>query len=392
METVRIGIVGIGNMGSAHAKNIAGGNIRHLQLTAVCDIDESRRQWAEENLPGVQIFTEYEQLLDSGLVDAVLIATPHLLHPVVAMAAMKRGLHTLTEKPAGVSVSQAEQMNEVAKQSGVVFGIMYNQRTNPVFQKIRQMIQSGELGHLKRSVWIITNWYRTQAYYNSGSWRATWSGEGGGVLLNQCPHNLDIWQWLVGMPERVRAFCSYGKYHDIQVEDDVTIYTEYADGSSGVFITTTGEYPGTNRLEISGDRGKVVAENGTLKFWKLEKPEREVCFEATEGFVEIPMEEIDVEISEKETGHSGILQNFTDAIVTGSPLLAPGVEGIRGLSISNAAHLSDWTGDWVELPVDAQKFDERMEEHRRQEKARDVNAAGQEKLKGEYSKRWSVRW
>lgn len=392
MDTVRVGIVGIGNMGSAHANNIAQGNVKNLRLTAVCDIDESRKQWAQENLPGVEVFTEYEDLLNSGLVDAVIVATPHLLHPIVSMAAMKKGLHTLTEKPAGVSVSQARLMNEVAEQSNVVFGIMYNQRTNPVFQKIRRMIQDGELGQLKRSVWIITNWYRTQAYYNSGSWRATWSGEGGGVLLNQCPHNLDIWQWLVGVPQRVRAFCSYGKYHNIQVEDDVTIYAEYADGSNGAFITTTGEYPGTNRLEISGDKGKVVAENGKLKFWKLERPEREVCFEATEGFVEIPMEEIDIEIEEKETGHTGILQNFTDAILTGSPLLAPGVEGIRGLSISNAAHLSDWTGEWAAVPVDEEKFDELLEEHRRLEHIEESAAGEREKLKGEYSKRWSVRW
>lgn len=392
MEKVCIGIVGIGNMGSAHANNIFAGKVTGLELAAVCDIDEGRRAWAKENLPGVDVYESYEDLLNSDRIQAVLVATPHKLHPVIATAAMKKGLHVLTEKPAGVSVKAVHAMNEVAKQSDVVFGIMYNQRTNPIFRKMRELIQNGELGNIKRSVWIVTNWYRTQAYYNSGSWRATWNGEGGGVMLNQCPHNLDIWQWLVGMPTRVRAFCSYGKYHNIEVEDDVTIYTQYENGASGVFVSSTGEYPGTNRLEISGDKGKLVAENGTLKFWKLEQSEREVCFEATAGFVQIPMEEINIEITEKETAHVGILQNFTDAILKGMPLLAPGIEGIRGLSISNAAHLSDWTDDWVTIPVDEDRFEELLEEHKKAEKGKTVEQGKKEKLSGEYSTRWSVRW
>ena len=392
MEKVCIGIVGIGNMGSAHANNIFAGKVTGLELAAVCDIDEGRRAWAKENLPGVDVYEAYEDLLNSDRIQAVLVATPHKLHPVIATAAMKKGLHVLTEKPAGVSVKAVYAMNEVAKQSDVVFGIMYNQRTNPIFRKMRELIQNGELGNIKRSVWIVTNWYRTQAYYNSGSWRATWNGEGGGVMLNQCPHNLDIWQWLVGMPTRVRAFCSYGKYHNIEVEDDVTIYTQYENGASGVFVSSTGEYPGTNRLEISGDKGKLVAENGTLKFWKLEQSEREVCFEATAGFVQIPMEEINIEITEKETAHVGILQNFTDAILKGTPLLAPGIEGIRGLSISNAAHLSDWTDDWVTIPVDEDRFEELLEEHKKAEKGKNVEQGKKEKLSGEYSTRWSVRW
>lgn len=392
MEKVCIGIVGIGNMGSAHANNIFAGKVSGLELAAVCDIDESRRAWAKENLPGVDVYESYEDLLNSDRIQAVLVATPHKLHPVIATEAMKKGLHVLTEKPAGVSVKAVHAMNEVAKQSDVVFGIMYNQRTNPIFRKMRELIQNGELGNIKRSVWIVTNWYRTQAYYNSGSWRATWNGEGGGVMLNQCPHNLDIWQWLVGEPTKVRAFCSYGKYHNIEVEDDVTIYTQYENGASGVFISSTGEYPGTNRLEISGDKGKLVAENGTLKFWKLAQSEREVCFEATAGFVQIPMEEINIEITEKETAHVGILQNFTDAILKGTPLLAPGIEGIRGLSISNAAHLSDWTDDWVTIPVDEDRFEELLEEHKKAEKGKTVEQGEKEKLAGEYSTRWSVRW
>ena len=394
MDQVRIGIVGIGNMGSAHANNIAAGKVEGLRLTAVCDISEDRLAWARETFPEVARFTDYKELIASGLVDAVLVATPHKLHPVIAIEAMEAGLHVLSEKPAGVAASAVHRENAVAAKSNVVFGIMYNQRTNPIFRKMREIVRSGQLGELKRSVWIVTNWYRTQAYYNSGSWRASWNGEGGGVLLNQCPHNLDIWQWIVGMPKTIRAFCSYGKYHDIDVEDDVTIYAEYEGGATGVFITTTGEYPGTNRLEISGDRGKLVAENGKLTWWKLAEAERDVCRTSDKGFVQIPMEEIEVPITEKETAHLGILQNFTNAILKGEELIAPGVEGINALSIINASHLSDWTDDWVELPVDEELFDELLQEHCDEERMEQRRAAqtGQEKLKGEYSERWSVRW
>ena len=394
MDKVRIGIVGIGNMGSAHANNIAAGKVEGLTLTAVCDISEDRLAWAEEALPQAARYSDYRQLIASGLVDAVLVATPHRMHPVVAMAAMEAGLHVLTEKPAGVAASDVRRMNALAERSNVVFGIMYNQRTNPIFRKMREIVRSGQLGELKRSVWIVTNWYRTQAYYNSGSWRASWNGEGGGVLLNQCPHNLDIWQWIVGMPKSIRAFCAYGKYHDIDVEDDVTIYAEYEGGATGVFITTTGEYPGTNRLEISGDRGKLVAENGKLTYWKLAEAEREVCRTAEKGFVQIPMEEIDIPITEKETAHLGILQNFTNAILKGEELIAPGVEGINALSIINASHLSDWTDGWADLPVDDELFDTLLAEHCDEERMEQRRAAETKKetLKGEYSERWSVRW
>ena len=247
-------------------------------------------------------------------------------------------------------------MNEAAKKSGVKFGIMFNQRTNPMYAKAKEIVQSGQLGELKRLVWIITNWYRTQAYYDSGSWRATWSGEGGGVLLNQAPHNLDLWQWIFGMPKRVRAFCSFGKYHKIDVEDDVTIYGEYENGATATFISTTGEAPGTNRLEISGDKGKIVIEEGKLKWWKLEESEREFCFSATEGFVS-PKSQYE-EYSEKEPeGHPQVLEAFAQSILNGTEMIAKGEEGLNSLSISNAAYLSSWTNDWAEIPTDEALFE-----------------------------------
>ncbi|MDD7738451.1 MAG: Gfo/Idh/MocA family oxidoreductase [Fusicatenibacter sp.] len=395
MEKVRLGIVGIGNMGSAHAMTVFEGKIEGMELAAVCDINPARLAWAEEKFQDqVKRYEDYQQMLESGDIDAVVIATPHKLHPVVAEAGFAAGLHVLTEKPAGIDTASVKRMNEAAKKSGKIFGIMYNQRTNPLFQELRKSVQSGKLGELKRMVWIINNWYRTQAYYDSGAWRGTWMGEGGGVLLNQCPHNLDIWQWIMGVPKRVRAVCRVGQYHDIHVEDDVTIYAEYEGGANAIFITSTGEYPGTNRMEISGTKGKAVLENGELKFYLLDTDEREICRTSPKG---MPQEEVHTEVIRQENpgaGHAGILQNFADAIRKGTPLLAPGIEGINGLSISNAAYLSDWTGEWVELPFgeEAEKaFAEGLAKRQEGEEMRERRMAG-ETLSGKYVDRWSVQW
>jgi predicted dehydrogenase len=253
-------------------------------------------------------------------------------------------------------------MNDAALKSGKVFGIMYNQRTNPLYQKVRDLIKSGELGEMKRSIWIVTNWYRPQSYFDSGGWRATWAGEGGGVLLNQDPHQLDLWQWICGIPTRIRAFCTEGKYHNIEVEDDVTAYVEYENGATGLFVTSTGEAPGTNRFEISGDKGKVVIEDGKLTFWRLRTPERQFNSEFKGGFGEPECWKCEVPIKGEEKGHPGITANFTEAILKGTSLLAPGIEGINGLQISNAMHLSSWTDSWVSLPVNEDLYYEKLKE------------------------------
>ena len=289
----------------------------------------------------------------------MIVAVPHYDHPGICIDVLNAGINVICEKPIGVYTKQAEELIEVASKSDKIFGLMFNQRTNPMYRKARAMVQGGELGELKRCVWIITDWYRTQAYYNSGGWRATWKGEGGGVILNQCPHQLDLWQWIFGMPKTIRAFCAEGKYHNIEVEDDVTAYAEYENGATGVFITTTGEFPGTNRLEISGDKGKLVIEGSSMKFWKNNTPEREWTFTTTEGFKGPGCEVIDVDYSEYKMDkeqHRGITQNVTNAILKGEKLMAPGEEGINGLRISNAIFLSSWLGKPVDLPVDGDLF------------------------------------
>lgn len=363
MDKVRFGIIGVGNIGTVHARYLLAGTVKEACLTAVCD-NNSDKHLAIRQLVGekVAMFSDAEEMLKSGLIDAVIVATPHYDHPGLSMLAMRNGIHTLCEKPAGVYTTQVREMNEFARGCNVVFGMMFNQRPNPLYQKVKDLIDSGELGELRRSNWIITNWYRSQSYYNSGGWRATWKGEGGGVLLNQDPHQLDLWQWLVGMPVRMRAFCQFGKHRQIEVENEVTAYAEYANGATGVFITTTAEAPGTNRLEIAGDRGKVVVEDGKLRFWRLRESETEFNARWENGFGEPECWEVTIPVAPECSDHHVITANFAAAVLHGTPLLAPGTDGIHGLTLSNAMHLSTWTDDWVDLPFDEALFKKLLDE------------------------------
>ena len=357
MTKVRLGIIGVGNMGSGHAANILAGKSPEIDLTAVADRREAPRQWAKDTLPeGTAIFEEGSDLIQSGLCDAVHICTPHYQHPTLAMEAFAAGLHVMCEKPAGVYTKAVREMNEAAEKSGKVFAMMFNQRTNCVYRKMHEMVHSGQLGELKRVNWIITDWYRTQIYYDSGDWRATWDGEGGGVLLNQCPHQLDLLQWICGLPKTVQAFCQEGKWHDIEVEDDVTAYLQFANGATGVFVTTTGDAPGTNRFEVTGTLGKPVCENDKLTFWKLAQDEREFCRTATEGFAQPQCQQVEVETDGENLQHVGVLNAFAGKILHGTPLVAEGTEGLGGLTLSNAMHLSSWLGRAVDIPFDEELF------------------------------------
>ncbi len=356
MDKVRFGIVGFGNMGTGHCKYLNAGEIEGATLAAICDIKPAKLEMAKKAYPDVALFDNHMDMFKSGKIDAVIIATPHYFHPTIGIDAFNCGINVISEKPAGVYTKQVEEIMAVAKKSGLAYGMMFNQRTNPMYQKMREMVQGGELGSLYRCVWIITDWFRTQSYYDSGDWRATWDGEGGGVLLNQCPHQLDLWQWIFGMPTRIHAFCHEGKYHNIEVEDDVTAYAEYANGATGVFITTTGEAPGTNRFEITGTLGKLVAEGNTLKFTKNEVDAAEFSRTSDQGFGRPKTEYIEYKFENGGPQHKGITQNFTDHLIKGTPLLASGYEGINGLSISNAMMLSSWKNDWVNLPNDGEEF------------------------------------
>ena len=382
MENVRYGVIGIGNMGTSHSGWLAGGKIPGATLTAVCDIDEKRRAWARENLPEVAVFEDYKDLLDSNLVDAVIIAVPHYLHPEMAIESLKRNINTMVEKPAGVYASQIREMNaEAEKHPDVKFAMMFNQRTNPLYQKVKEILDAGTIGELRRVTWIITSWWRTQKYYDSSAWRATWAGEGGGVLVNQAPHQLDLLQWLCGMPSLMEAHLKYGSHRDITVEDDVTAYFEYPNGATGTFITCTHDALGTDRLEIHGDNGKIIiTDSKCVTVKKMDKPEdvwnHELDFRQMLALVKGQTQqklytEETFECPENwDQQHIDVLINFTNAIAKGEELIAPGAEGIKAVEIANAMFLSDWLGHAVTIPVDDELFYEKLQEKVQEEKNR----------------------
>ncbi len=350
MNEVRTGIIGLGNIGTTHAKNITAGLVPNMRLTAICDISRERREFAKKAFPEAEIFDRADKMFESGLIDAVIISVPHYDHPTLAIAAFSHGIHVMVEKPAGVYTKQVMEMNAAAEKSGKLFGIMYNQRTNPIYQKLRRIVRSGELGAIKRVLWVITDWYRSQYYHDSCTWRSTWKTEGGGTLINQNPHQLDLWQWIFGMPSRVMSHVSFGKYYNIEVEDDVTAFMEYDNGMTGVYITSTGEAPGINHLEISCDMGMITVENDKITFIKNEISEREFNKINTNVFGMPKSKPCEIHTEpQTEEQHALILQNFTNAILHGEPLLAPGYDGIHGLTVSNAIHYSAWTGDWAEI-------------------------------------------
>ncbi len=366
IEKVRFGIIGMGNQGKCYADLFVNGQIRNGVLSAMCDnapavLDKAKEKYG----PDYAYFDDAEKMMKSGLIDTVLIEIPHYDHAKMAILAMDNGMHAIVDKPADVYTKQVNKMLKRNETNDKILGIMFNQRTNPAFRKMKQMIADGEIGEIKRTNWIITDWYRTQFYYDSGNWRGTWEGEGGGVLYNQAPHQLDLFQWIVGMmPAKVRSFCHFGKWHNIQVEDDVTTYCEYPNGATGVFITTTADSPGTNRFEVTGTKGTLIFESNrtknTLTFKKLEGDEREHCYSANEGFAHVKHSLHNINIYGENVQHKGIINNVADTILGLDELYAPVEDGICGVELANAMHMSTWEDDTVSLPINPNKFEKKL--------------------------------
>lgn len=367
--TVRLGIIGLGTQGSLYAQQINDGLVDGMVLGAIADVDPAKADAASSRYPNVPFFDDYVQLLDSGAVDAIITTVPHYLHPSMGIEALRRDIHALIEKPAGVYTKQVAELNAfAAAKPGVTFGIMFNQRSNPLYRRLKEIVEAGEIGSIRRSNWIITTWWRTQPYYDQSEWRATWGGEGGGVLVNQAPHQLDLWQWICGKPKSVYAKVAYGFRRDIAVEDEVTALVDYGEGVTGVFVTATHDMVGTDRFEILGDAGKIVVENSTTAtITRMRLPERELSSTQRKADVD-RLASGDVGIEEFYTQetietdsawgnqHVGVLQNFADNILHGTPLLASGNDGITGVRLANAIHLSSWLGKEVSLDFDEDEF------------------------------------
>jgi len=356
LDKVRIGIVGVGGMGSAHASNVS--QMETATLAAVCDIDPSTLKATSEKY-GVPGFANHLDLLSSGLVDAVMIATPHYFHPPIAVDAFARGLHVLSEKPIAVTVAAADGMIAAAKASGLKFAVMYQMRTEPVYMAAKRLIDEGRLGEIYRTC-LIMGWYRSQAYYDSGGWRATWTGEGGGVLINQAPHLLDIFSWLVGMPESIHGQV-WTQIHDIEVEDEAFAFLAYPNGAHGYLYTSTTEVPGADILEIAGEKGKLRVQNGKLSFFELAMPRKQFTVECESMWASPEASELPVDLTESATGHGAITANWVDAIVNDAPLISPGEQGLNAVELINGMIMSGHTNAPVKLPVDRAAYDELLD-------------------------------
>ncbi len=354
---VRLAIVGVGSIAQMHIEHAK--QIEGVDITAVCDIDPKALQRAVEKCD-CKGFATHQELLEADVCDAVLICTPHYDHTTIGIAALNAGKHVLVEKPISVHKADCEKLIAAYKDKSLVFAAMFNQRTDPSYKKLKAMLGNGELGDIVRVSWIITDWVRTEKYYRGGGWRATWAGEGGGVLLNQCPHQLDLMQWLFGMPVKVAGFCGLGKRHDIEVEDQVTAYLEYDNGATGTFITATGEAPGTNRLEVAAERGRVVIENGTFKFTRNEVPADDYLKTSDNAFGGPEVWHVDIPIKGKGGQHKEVLANFIDAIRNGAELIAPATEGIHSVELGNAMLYSSITGKPVGMPLDGVAYEQQL--------------------------------
>jgi predicted dehydrogenase len=356
MDKIRLGIIGMGNIGKYHAEYLLNRKINRCELVAVCDANVAPL----EQFKPLKIFGDGGQLIQSGAVDAVIIATPHFQHTTLGIAALENGVHAMVEKPISSHKADAERLIAAHKKHPkIIFAGMFQLRTEPRYLKIQKLIKE-DLGEIVRVNWINTDWFRTEAYYASSGWRATWKGEGGGVLLNQCLHNLDTLQWLCGMPARVRGFCQIGRFHQIEVEDNVTVYLEWANGATGTFISSTGETPGTNRFEIVGTRGTLVLENNKLTLTRNEADMLEFSKTAKQGFVKPGSRPEEIAFENAAAPHATMVQNFVNAILDGAPLIAPGEEGINSVELANVMIYSSLLGQTMELPMDGAAWEKKL--------------------------------
>ncbi|MCX6857107.1 MAG: Gfo/Idh/MocA family oxidoreductase [Verrucomicrobia bacterium] len=354
METVRLGIVGLGNMGKAHLGNIRAGKVPGLKVTCLCESHGTIPPLQD----GEQAFTDVSLMIKSGLIDAILICTPHFSHTTIGIEALGAGLHVLVEKPISVHKADCERLIAAHTDKTKIFAAMFNMRTNACFKKVKDLIDSGELGAVRRIHWEVTNWFRTNYYYATGGWRGTWKGEGGGVLMNQCPHNLDLFQWMFGMPQKVRGFCQFGRFHEIEVEDDVTAVLQYDNGTTATFVTSTGEAPGVNKLEITGEQGRLTVTDGNkIHFQRNRQPMSKFCMEAEAAFAMPESWSMEIPVAETGGQHVEILQNFTNAILKGEKLLSPAEQGIYSVELANAILLSTWQDKAIELPMSSADYE-----------------------------------
>ena len=353
-RTVRFAVVGFGSIGRTHFRTISGTAVPDGLVTALVT-----RQ--SDGLPdGIEVFRDVDTLLDAGVADVVVVATPTMDHEETSRKVLTTGCHLVVEKPMAMTVLGARRIID-ARPSEAVAAVMLNQRYHGTYRRIREIVKGGLLGRIHRFSWIMTAWYRPNAYFAVSSWRGTWPGEGGGALLNQGIHNLDILQWILGLPASVYARAGFGKFHSIDVEDEVTALFEYDDGLSGVLVVSTGEAPGTNRFEIVGDRGTLVFEADTIRLAMTDRNVSEHRATSRDLFESPNFTEQREVPAATANQHAEVFNDVVGAVSEGRPVATPLEDGVASIELANAILVSAWEDRRVDLPVDAVAYHEALE-------------------------------
>ena len=371
MEQVRMALIGFGGMGSKYAAMIRNGQIDGMVLAGVCCRNAPGQKVLREEYPGVAIYRDVKDTLaHAAEFDAALIVTPHTSHVEIARQMVAAGKHILLDKPAGVYARQVRELTEQAEKAGVSFGMMFNNRANPAFGKARELLQSGAIGTPVRAVWVCNTWFRTPAYHKSAPWRSSWNGECGGLLINQSQHYLDLWLWLLGMPDKVYTDLSFGRYVPITVDDAVDMQLLYDNGLHGTFISSTGEAPGVNRLEIWGDKGRLCVEDTARVFLdENEVSTTRFAAESTQVYGDLPHHCRELPVEPTPEMYQTILRNFCDHLRKGTPMIADGTDGLRAVELTNGAYVSAWLERKVQLPVEDGVFEELLHKKMEEEQS-----------------------
>ncbi len=364
-NNVKIGVVGAGNIAKQHIENIVNMHVLSAEIVAIC----SRTKTDLCSKYDLTHFTDYKSLIDSAELDAVIIATPTMSHFEIAKYALQNNLHVMLEKPMGLSSYEGELLIDYQTENSK-FALMLNQRTDPLFIKMKEIVESGVLGEIQRTHWTMTNWFRPEIYFQVSDWRATWKGEGGGLLVNQAIHNLDVFQWICGMPSELHSFCEFGKYHDIEVEDEVTAFLRYQNGATGMFVGSTGESPGVNRFDIIGDLGSLLFDSGKLTLITNSQSTSAFNQQTNDMFGMPSSIQTQIEINKSVNQHALVMTNFVNAILDGEPLLAPAIDGLASLDIANAMLLSSWKNQSVNFPLARREYQTYLDERIKQSSLR----------------------
>jgi len=348
MNPVRFGIVGVtGVIGGTHIRAIR--QTEGAELAAVTDLNLAAAQRVASEAR-CELLKNFDWLIKRADIDVVCLCTPHALHAEQAIAALKSRKHVLTEKPMAVTVADADKMIAASEKYDRKLGVVFQYRFRPSVLAARALLQRGQLGQLYR-VTVVHAAFKTQYFYDAAAWRGTWKGGGGGVLINQAPHYLDLLAYLVGMPTRVAAW-NRTLTHRIEVEDTASALMEFPGGAQGFAHFNTVQAPGESRIEIVGDRGTLRIEDNDVRLFQPEIPLRQFAQTDRSHIYAYPRTaEVRVPLASSEATHATVLQDFIDAVRHNRPPACDGQEGRKSLEIGNAMLLSSFSGKPVELPV-----------------------------------------